>query len=98
MQAALGGDHHSAGGGPRCPGDQPFAFAAAAVDVSGVEMVDAQVVTRPDRGDAVFVGDARAGHAGDRPAAQGDFGNFDAGVGKGAVIHGWEGKEGLAAR
>ena len=72
----------------QCPGDQPFAFAGAAVHVGRIEMVDAQIEAGLDRRDAVGVVDARAGHAGDRPAAQGDFGNLNAGVGQGAVIHG----------
>jgi hypothetical protein len=92
-QPRLGGDHHFLPPVAQCPGDQPFAFTGAAVHVGRIEQVDAQIEAGPDRGDAVGVIDARAGHAGNRPAAQGDFGNLNAGIGQRTVVHRQEERE-----
>ena len=83
VQPALGGNHHRVAPTAHRAGDQPLAFARAAVHVGGVEMVDAQVEAGFDGRDALGVAGAGAGHAGDRPAAQRDFGDFEARGGQG---------------
>ncbi len=88
VQPALRGDHHFAAAAAERAGDQSLALAGPPIDVGRVEMVDAQIETRPDGGDALVVAGAGAGHSGDWPAAQGDFGDFHSRIAERPITHG----------
>ena len=80
VQPSLGRDDHLVA--PLAEGlpDQPFAFARRAIVVCRIEKVDAQIETGHDRGSAVGVVHAQAGHAGNRPAAKRDGRYLDVGL------------------
>ena len=74
MQPTLGGDHHPLASRVfaaafQRTGDEPLALAVGPIHIGRVEVVDTQFEAGIDCCNAMIVGCAGAGHAGQRPAA-----------------------------
>src|SRR6516162_9837066 len=72
VNAALGGDDHLIAAGADRAANEVFALAARAVDVGGIEVIDAEVEAGLDGGNAIVVVDIERADASDGPAAEGD--------------------------
>src|SRR5262249_24972342 len=86
-QSTLGGDDCLLSAAADRAGDQPLALAVAAVVEGGVKMVDAQLEAGVERGQTVRFGHAPAGHAGNRPTAQGDWRDANLSFSERAKVH-----------
>lgn len=93
MDAALGGDHHFFAAASERAADEVLAFAIGAVNMSRIQMIDADVEALLDRGDAIGVVRAERADTGNRPAAERDGRNRQSRIAERSKLGGWQGHE-----